>query len=196
MPFHPGGVVFPTGGSASCDPSAVTVTAQPAALPLRPCLEVHRGIRVGYSLGDIFLSMLWFTLFIIWIWLLIAVFTDLFRSRDLGGGSKALWAIFVIVLPYLGVFVYLIARGHKMGEHAMADAQAQEAAQRSYIQSVAGSGGSSTAAEIAHLAELRDNGTLSEEASPAGQGQAPGLSDSCFYLPRRPRTSGAVCLSA
>ncbi|HRD61471.1 MAG TPA: SHOCT domain-containing protein [Nocardioides sp.] len=117
-----------------------------------------------YSLGDIFLSMLWFTLFIIWIWLLIAVFTDLFRSRDIGGWSKALWAIFIIVLPYLGVFVYLIARGHKMGEHAMADAQAQEAATRQYIQSVAGSGGgTSTAAEIAHLAELRDAGTLSEE---------------------------------
>ncbi|HCB03721.1 MAG TPA: hypothetical protein DEQ43_05640 [Nocardioides bacterium] len=108
--------------------------------------------------------MLWFTLFIIWIWLLIAVFTDLFRSRDIGGWSKALWAIFIIVLPYLGVFVYLIARGHKMGEHAMADAQAQEAATRQYIQSVAGSGGgTSTAAEIAHLAELRDAGTLSEE---------------------------------
>jgi len=117
-----------------------------------------------YSLGDIFLSMLWFTLFIIWIWLLIAVFTDLFRSRDIGGWSKALWAIFIIVLPYLGVFVYLIARGHKMGEHAMADAQAQEAATRQYIQSAAGSGGgTSTAAEIAHLAELRDAGTLSEE---------------------------------
>ena len=94
-----------------------------------------------YSLGDIFLSMLWFTLFIIWIWLLIAIFTDLFRSDDLGGGSKALWAVFLIVLPYLGVFIYLIVRGKKMGEHAMADAQAQDAKQRAYIQSVAGSGG-------------------------------------------------------
>jgi hypothetical protein len=118
-----------------------------------------------YSLGDIFLSMLWFTLFIIWIWLVIAIFTDLFRSDDLGGGAKALWAIFLIVLPYLGVFIYLIVRGKKMGEHALADAQAQDARQRAYIQSVAGSGGgggSGTAAEIAHLAELRDNGTLSE----------------------------------
>ena len=116
-----------------------------------------------YSLGDIFLSMLWFTLFIIWIWLVIAIFTDLFRSDDLGGGSKALWAIFLIVLPYLGVFIYLIVRGKKMGEHAMADAQAQDAKQRAYIQSVAGSGGSSTAGEITHLAELRDAGTLSEQ---------------------------------
>ena len=115
-----------------------------------------------YSLGDIFLSMLWFTLFVIWIWLVIAIFTDLFRSDDLGGGSKALWAIFLIVLPYLGVFIYLIVRGKKMGEHALADAQAQDARQRAYIQSVAGAGGTGTAGEIAHLAELRDSGTLSE----------------------------------
>ena len=74
--------------------------------------------------------MLWFFLFFIWIWLLIAVFGDIFRSHDMGGVAKAIWVIFVILVPYLGVFVYLIARGHKMSEHAMEAAQAQDAAQR------------------------------------------------------------------
>jgi magnesium-transporting ATPase (P-type) len=115
-----------------------------------------------FSLGDVFLSMLWFTLFFIWIWLLIAVFTDIFRSHDLTGWGKALWTIFVVVLPYLGVFVYLIARGKKMGEHAMEEAQRQEAATRSYIQSVTADS-SSPAAEIEKLDQLRKSGTLSEE---------------------------------
>src|SRR4051794_27137121 len=91
-----------------------------------------------FGSGQVLWSMMWFFLFFIWIWLLITVFADIFRSSDLGGGAKALWTIFVIFLPYLGVFVYLIARGHKMGEHAMAAAQAQDAAQRAYIQSAAG----------------------------------------------------------
>ncbi|MEP9361331.1 SHOCT domain-containing protein [Nocardioides sp. CN2-186] len=115
-----------------------------------------------YSPGDVFLSMLWFFLFFIWIWLLISVFGDIFRSHDMGGWSKALWTVFVIVLPYLGVFVYLIARGHKMGEHAVEDAARQEQQMRSYVQSVAGSSGGGTAAEIAHLAELKDAGTITE----------------------------------
>ena len=116
-----------------------------------------------YSLGDIFLSMLWFTLFIIWIWLLIAIFTDLFRSDDLGGGSKALWAIFLIVLPYLGVFIYLIVRGKKMGEHAMQEAERQEAATRQYIQTVSAQSASSPADELQKLDALRKSGTLTEE---------------------------------
>ena len=71
-----------------------------------------------WGTGQVFWSMLWFFLFFIWIWLLIMVFADIFRSHDLGGLAKTLWVIFVILVPYLGVFVYLIARGHKMGEHA------------------------------------------------------------------------------
>ena len=115
-----------------------------------------------FGTGQVFWSMLWFFLFFIWIWLLITVFADIFRSHDLSGWSKALWTIFVIVLPYLGVFVYLIARGHKMSEHAVQAAQAQDQANRSYIQSVAGSG-TSTADEIARLADLRDKGVISED---------------------------------
>ena len=76
----------------------------------------------AFGTGQVFWSMLWFFLFFIWIWLLIMVFGDIFRSHDLGGWAKALWTIFVIVVPYLGVFVYLIARGHKMQEHAIEQA--------------------------------------------------------------------------
>ena len=70
-----------------------------------------------WGAGQVFWSMLWFFMFFIWIWLLIIVFSDIFRSHDLGGLAKTLWVIFVILVPYLGVFVYLIARGHKMSEH-------------------------------------------------------------------------------
>jgi hypothetical protein len=112
-----------------------------------------------YTPGDVFFSMLWFFLFFIWIWLLISVFADIFRSDDLSGWGKALWTIFVIVLPYLGVFVYLIARGKTMGMHATQDAQRQEREMRSYVQSVAGS---STAGEIERLAELQRSGVISE----------------------------------
>ncbi len=115
-----------------------------------------------FGTGQLFWSMLWFFLFVIWIWLLIVVFGDIFRSRDLSGWGKALWTIFVIVLPYLGVFVYLIARGQKMGEHAVQEAQEQDAAMRRYVQDAAGSTGRSTADEIARLADLRDKGVISE----------------------------------
>ena len=96
-----------------------------------------------FGTGQVFWSMLWFFLFFIWIWLLITVFSDIFRSHDMGGFAKFLWVIFVIFLPYLGVFVYLIARGHKMSEHAMEAAQANDDAARAYIQQAAGTGGSS-----------------------------------------------------
>jgi len=105
--------------------------------------------------------MMYFFLFVIWFWLLIVVFGDIFRSHDLGGFAKALWVIFVIVVPYLGVFVYLIARGHKMSEHAAEAAQAQDAARRAYIQSAAGTSPSS-ADELARLADLKNQGVLSD----------------------------------
>ena len=76
-------------------------------------------IATEWGTGQVFWSFLWFFLFFIWIWLLIVVFGDIFRSHDLSGWAKALWIIFIIIVPYLGVFVYLIARGHKMQEHAM-----------------------------------------------------------------------------
>ncbi|WP_421118444.1 SHOCT domain-containing protein [Aquihabitans daechungensis] len=114
-----------------------------------------------FGTGQVLWSFIWFTMFFIWIWLLIMVFSDIFRSHDLSGVSKFLWIAFVIFLPYLGVFVYLIARGHKMGEHAVADAQARDEAAQAYIrQTVGASGGASTAEELQKLAGLRDSGVI------------------------------------
>jgi hypothetical protein len=118
-------------------------------------------VPLQFGTGQVFWSMLWFFLFFIWIWLLITVFGDIFRSRDLSGWGKALWTIFVIVLPYLGVFIYLIARGHKMQEHQVELAKEQDAAFRQRVQSVTSSDGQS-AAEIAKLAELLDKGIITE----------------------------------
>ena len=118
-------------------------------------------VAAEFGTGQVFWSMFWFFMFFIWIWLLIVVFSDIFRSPDLGGWGKALWTIFVIVLPYLGVLVYLIARGHKMHEHAEQAARAQDAAMRSYVKSVSASDGGA-AEEITRLADLRDRGVISE----------------------------------
>ena len=114
-----------------------------------------------WGTGQVFWSMLWFFLFFIWLWLLIIVFSDIFRSHDLGGFAKAVWCIFIIVMPYLGVFVYLIARGHKMSEHAMEAAKAQDAAQRAYIQQAAGSA-PSAADELARIADLKAKGVIDD----------------------------------
>jgi Short C-terminal domain len=118
-------------------------------------------IYAEFGTGQVFWSVLWITLFVIWIWLLFAIFADIFRSDDLSGWGKALWSIFVIFLPYLGVFVYLIARGHKMQEHAIAQRQAQDAAMRDYVRSVAGSDGTPTD-DLVRLAELREKGLIDE----------------------------------
>jgi len=115
-----------------------------------------------FGTGQVFWSFLWFTMFFIWIWLLIMVFSDIFRSHDLSGVSKFFWIFFVIFLPYLGVFVYLIARGHKMGEHAVADAKARDEAAQAYIRQAAGTA-PSTAAELEKLAGLRDSGVISAD---------------------------------
>jgi hypothetical protein len=115
-----------------------------------------------FGTGQVFWSMLWFFLFFVWIWFLIIVFSDIFRSQDLSGWGKALWTIFVIFLPYLGVFVYLIARGGKMQRHAVQDAQAQDTAFRQYVQSAVNTNGASAADQIAQLADLRDKGVISD----------------------------------
>lgn len=124
--------------------------------------RVGRRVREEQAvpLLDLFWSMLWFFLFFMWIWLLISLFADIFRSDDLSGWGKALWTLFIIVLPFLGVLIYLIARGSSMQERAMHDAVAREKATRRYIQEVSGS--ASSADELAKLADLRDRGVLTE----------------------------------
>jgi len=116
----------------------------------------------SYPVLDAFLTMLYFFLFIIWIWLLIMVFIDIFRSHDMGGGAKALWVIFVIILPFLGVFVYLIARGGKMHERAAAEAAQQQKAFDQYVRQTAGTAGSSTADQLAKLADLKSQGVITD----------------------------------
>jgi len=113
--------------------------------------------------GQILWDILWLFTFIIWFWLLITVFGDLFRDHDLGGVAKTLWIIFVIVFPYLGVFIYLIVRGKGMAQRNMAAMAAAQQAQAEYIKSVAGGGGASTSEELARLADLKDKGVLSED---------------------------------
>jgi Short C-terminal domain/Phospholipase_D-nuclease N-terminal len=112
---------------------------------------------------DLFWAMLWFFMFFIWIWLLISLFGDIFRSDDLSGWGKAGWTIFIIVLPFLGVLVYLIARGKSMQERALKLATEQEQATRQYIQEVSGASATSAADEIAKLAALREKGVLTDQ---------------------------------
>lgn len=117
-------------------------------------------LAAEWGTGQVFWSMLWFFLWVIWFWMLITVFGDIFRSRDLSGGGKALWSIFVIVLPYLGVFIYLIARGHRMGENAAEAAREQDAAFRQYVQEAAAT--PSPADELAKIAKLREDGAITD----------------------------------
>jgi hypothetical protein len=113
-----------------------------------------------YPILDFFLTMLYFFLFIIWIWLLIMVFVDVFRSHDMGGFAKALWVIFIIVLPFLGVFVYLIARGGKMHERAAQQAAQQQKQFDAYVKQAAGTTG--VADQLSQLADLKSQGVLTD----------------------------------
>ena len=110
---------------------------------------------------DLLFAMLWFFLFIAWIYLVISIFIDIFRSDDLSGWGKAGWVILVLVVPLIGVLIYLIARGHSMNERRAGDYRRQEEATQQYIREAAGS--TSTADELTKLAGLRDNGTLTDD---------------------------------
>ena len=114
----------------------------------------------SYPLLNLFWSMCIFFLWVAWIWILIWVFIDIFRSHDLSGWAKALWFVFVLFIPLIGVLVYLIARGGKMSERAAQQAQQQDAEARAYIQDAAGSP-ASPADQLAKLADLRDRGVIS-----------------------------------
>jgi len=117
-------------------------------------------LAADYPLLNVFLSFLYFFIFVLWIFLIFTVFVDLFRSSDVSGFGKAVWVIFIIFLPLIGVLAYLILRGGKMHERAAQAAAAQDKAMRSYIQEAAGTT-PSTADELAKLAQLRDSGAIS-----------------------------------
>ena len=127
---------------------------------------------MDYPLLDIFLTMLWFFLWLAWLMLLFRVIVDIFRDDTLSGWAKAGWSVFVIVLPLLGVFVYLIVRGNSMQDRALKDAANQEAQFKSYVQSVATTSGGGAADELAKLADLRDKGVISPAEFDAAKAKA------------------------
>ena len=115
----------------------------------------------NFGLWDVFISVFWFMLLFAWIMLLFRIMADVFRDDSLSGWGKALWTLFIIFLPWLGVLVYLIVRGGSMNERAIKDAQDADARMRAYVQEAAGTGGSSgVSSELKELAALRDAGTI------------------------------------
>src|SRR5208282_6796 len=115
----------------------------------------------SYPLLNLFWTMFIFFLWVIWIWILIMVFIDIFRSHDLSGWAKALWFIFVLFIPLIGVLVYLIARGGEMHQRSVEQARQQDQAVRSYVQEVANT--PSAADQLAKLADLRDRGVITSD---------------------------------
>ncbi len=124
-----------------------------------------------YPLLSLFWTMLLIFGFVVWIWLLIVVFGDIFRSHDIGGFAKALWVLLVIFLPLVGVLIYLIARGGQMQERASHDARQQRQEFDTYVQDVAGSG-NNPADQLTKLAKLRDEGVITEQEFQAQKSKA------------------------
>ena len=113
----------------------------------------------AYTFGDVMWTMFVFFAWILFFWLLFGVFGDLFSRHDISGWAKAGWTIFVIILPFLGIFVYLISQGKGMGERAQQKAQAQQTQMDDYVRSVATSG---SAEEIAKGKQLLDSGAITQ----------------------------------
>jgi hypothetical protein len=117
-------------------------------------------LAADYPFLDVVWTMLIFFAWVIWFWILITVFADLFRRHDIGGGSKVLWTIFVIILPFLGVFIYLLANHQGMADRNVKQVEAAQAQSEAYIKSVAGSGGPT--AEIERAKGLLDSGAITQ----------------------------------
>jgi hypothetical protein len=117
-------------------------------------------VATSYPFLDIFWTILIFMAWVVWIWIAITIFIDIFRRRDMGGFAKALWVIFVIILPFLGVLVYLIVYHDGMAERSQKQAQSQQQQFDDYVRQTAGSGGA--AAEIEKAKALLDNGTITQ----------------------------------
>lgn len=117
-------------------------------------------LAAEFGVGQAVWTMFWFFIFFLWIMLVFQVVVDIFRSDDLSGVMKALWVLLVFVTPYLGVFIYLIARGSKMGERQMAMAKQQEVQAKEYIREAAGAVGPAT--ELSRLNDLRKEGVIDD----------------------------------
>jgi len=117
-------------------------------------------LAADYPFLDILWTMIIFFAWVIWFWLLITVFADLFRRKDTSGFAKVLWIIFVIILPFLGVFIYLIAEHQGMADRNTQQVEAQQAQMDAYVKSVAGSGGA--AEEIDKAKKLLDSGAITQ----------------------------------
>lgn len=113
-------------------------------------------------LFELFWTMFMFFMFFLWIYLVIMILIDVFSSDDMSGWVKALWVLFIIVLPFLGILIYVIVRGQSMQDRAMKKAAAQAKAQQDYIRTVADTGGASTADQLTQLAELHKSGALTD----------------------------------
>ncbi len=118
------------------------------------------GLLATYTFGDALLTVLEFAILFLWIWVAITVVFDIFRSSDLSNWGKALWIIFIIIVPYIGVLAYLIVRGHKLHEHREQDRAEAQAFQRF---EAGGGSSASRVEELAKLAELHDRGKLTDE---------------------------------
>jgi hypothetical protein len=117
-----------------------------------------------FGTGEVLWSILWFFLFFLWIWLLITIFADIIRAKDMSGWAKASWTILIVLLPLIGVLVYLVVNGGRMGERAAQQAVDQEQAFRSYVQQAAASSGSATAADqLEKLAALHNDGKITDD---------------------------------
>jgi hypothetical protein len=119
-------------------------------------------MAADYPFLEVFWTMILFFAWVAWIWIAVTVLVDVFRRNDIGGWHKAFWVVFVIVLPFLGVLIYLISNHDGMRDRTLAQAQAQQQAMDAYIRDTAGGGGGA-AAEIAKAKELLDAGTISQD---------------------------------
>ena len=113
-----------------------------------------------FGLWDVIVSMFWFTLLMTWIWMIIAILSDIFRDGELNGGAKAMWTVFIVLLPWLGAICYIFARGNSMNERNRQAQRDQEASMRAFVKEAAG-GGTSMPDELRELARLRDSGVIS-----------------------------------
>ena len=114
-----------------------------------------------FGLWEVIVSMFWFMLLMIWIWMIISILSDIFRDSDLSGGAKAMWTLFIVLIPWLGALVYIFARGDSMNDRSRKAAVRQEESTRAYVRDAAGT--KSVADELRGLTELRDAGVITAE---------------------------------